>query len=92
MVNALSRDLEISVWRGDRQFTQRFSRGDAVTELVEAAAGVGAPTRGTQVRFLYDDSIFSKRWALRSSTLLVVGGRMQGDDGGRGSVPRGGQK
>lgn len=60
MVNALSDELEVSVWRGRSQFSQRFSRGVAQSPLVEAPAAAGAPKRGTRVRFIYDDTIFSK--------------------------------
>ncbi|EFN53908.1 hypothetical protein CHLNCDRAFT_48978 [Chlorella variabilis] len=60
VVNALSDELEVSVWRGRSQFSQRFSRGVAQSPLVEAPAAAGAPKRGTRVRFIYDDTIFSK--------------------------------
>jgi DNA gyrase subunit B len=60
VVNALSSELEVTVWRGGRQFSQRFSRGAAQGPLVEQAAAEGSPTRGTRVRFVYDETIFSK--------------------------------
>ena len=64
MVNALSNRLEVTVWRGSKQFSQSFSRGVAQGPLQEATAAPAAhgrqPRTGTQVRFIYDDSIFSK--------------------------------
>ena len=66
VVNALSKDLEVTVWRGGRQLSQSFSRGMAQGGLTEAPAGpavaglAAVPTRGTRVRFVYDDTIFSK--------------------------------
>lgn len=67
VVNALSRELEVTVFRGPKQFTQTFSRGLAQSELVQAAAAPAAHGRaqasGTQVRFVYDETIFSKTCA-----------------------------
>jgi hypothetical protein len=60
VVNALSRDLEVTVWRGKKQYTQSFSRGLAQGSLQEAPAAPGAQKRGTRVRFAYDETIFSK--------------------------------
>jgi DNA gyrase/topoisomerase IV subunit B len=60
VVNALARELEVTVWRGRKQYSQRFSRGVAQGPLVEAAAEAGSPRRGTRVRFVYDETIFSK--------------------------------
>lgn len=63
-MNALSNNLEVTVWRGSKQFTQTFSRGVAQGPLLEAPAAPAAhgrqPRTGTQVRFVYDDTIFSK--------------------------------
>lgn len=66
VVNALSRELEVTVWRGSRQYSQTFSRGVAQTQLDEGPAGPAVaglsqrPQRGTRVRFVYDETIFSK--------------------------------
>ncbi|KAL4440444.1 hypothetical protein ABPG75_003445 [Micractinium tetrahymenae] len=66
VVNALSRELEVTVWRGSKQFTQSFSRGVAQSQLAEGPAGPAVdglsrrPQRGTRVRFIYDETIFSK--------------------------------
>lgn len=54
----------MTVWRRGKQYQQAFSRGAAQGPLVEGAAGPAAhgrtPKRGTQVRFVYDETIFSK--------------------------------
>ena len=61
VVNALSTQLEVTVWRSGWQFTQRFSCGVAQGPLQEAPAAEGEQQRrGTQIRFIYDDTIFSK--------------------------------
>lgn len=76
----------MTVWRDQKQFTQTFSRGLAQTQLTEGPAAPAAhgrqQRRGTQVRFVYDETIFSKTcvgqvgmvclvvWLL----LLVIGG------------------
>lgn len=61
VVNALSRELEVSVWRGGARHWQRFARGVAQTELQQEEEAAGdAGRKGTEVRFLYDDTIFSK--------------------------------
>ncbi|GAB4814025.1 hypothetical protein N2152v2_001071 [Parachlorella kessleri] len=63
VVNALSSSLEVTVWRDGTQYSQRFSRGMAETPLSQRPAPEGQRDwRGTQVRFLYDTTIFSKRW------------------------------
>lgn len=66
VVNALSRELEVTVWRGSKQYSQSFSRGVAQSQLTEGPAGPAVaglsqqPQRGTRVRFIYDETIFSK--------------------------------
>lgn len=62
VVNALSSSLEVKVWRGGKEFTQSFSRGLALGPLVEGDQELemgGEVKRGTQVKFLYDETIFS---------------------------------
>ena len=62
VVNALSRELEVTVWRGATRYVQRFARGEAQGPLAEGPTPPEqAGRRGTQVRFLYDDTIFAKR-------------------------------
>jgi len=59
VVNALSSELEVTVWRGGNKYTQRFSRGIAVTGLeTSTSPAEDAKKRGTRVRFMPDDQIF----------------------------------
>ena len=73
VVNALSEELEVTVWRAGQKYFQRFSRGTAQSELEVAPIGAdnggggndggdveSSPQSGTEVRFRYDDTIFSK--------------------------------
>ena len=53
VVNALSDSTEVTVWRGDREYRQSFSRGAALAPMTEGSqdvAGVGRK-KGTRVRF-----------------------------------------
>ncbi len=55
VINALSEQLELTIWKEGRQFTQAFSRGIAMPHQF----GVCDPKlHGTQLRWLYDRSIF----------------------------------
>ena len=55
VINALSEQLELTIWKEGRQFTQAFSRGVAMPHQF----GVCDPKlHGTQLRWLYDRSIF----------------------------------
>lgn len=55
VINALSEQLELTIWKDGRQFTQAFSRGVAMPHQF----GVCDPKlHGTQLRWLYDRSIF----------------------------------
>ena len=56
-VNALSEWLTLDVWRNGKHHTQRFNRGGAVSRLVE---GKDTDKRGTRVRFMPDDLIFTE--------------------------------
>jgi DNA gyrase subunit B len=56
VVNALSEWVQVKVWRNEKEHTQRFERGIAVTEL-EAMPNPDHST-GTQVSFLPDTTIF----------------------------------
>lgn len=71
VVNALSSQLEVSVWRDGSQWTQRYAKGvpqeDVVRTSVNGTAAPSGPAnganktpaRGTRVRFLPDATIFS---------------------------------
>ena len=58
VVNALSEDLEVTVWRDGKAHRQRFSRGIPQSEL--EVSPDNSFTCGTRVCWRYDDEIFSK--------------------------------
>ncbi|MGE5481028.1 MAG: DNA topoisomerase (ATP-hydrolyzing) subunit B [Chloroflexota bacterium] len=54
-VNALSNEMEVTVWREGKEYVQKYSKGVPLFDVKE----VGASDRtGTRVRFLPDDTIF----------------------------------
>jgi DNA gyrase subunit B len=57
-VNALSEWLVLDVWRQERHMSQRYSRGDVLTKLVDKGPDGGK--RGTRVHFLPDPDIFQE--------------------------------
>lgn len=59
VVNALSEWVEVSVWRLDKVYKQRYERGVPVTELIASKSEEAQPRRGTQVRFNPDSQIFT---------------------------------
>ncbi len=59
VVNALSEWVEVSVWRLEKVYNQRYERGFAVTELVPSISKEIEPRRGTQVHFKPDPQIFT---------------------------------
>ncbi len=59
VVNALSEWVEVSVWRLDKVYKQRYERGFPVTELIASKSEEAKPRRGTQVRFKPDSQIFT---------------------------------
>lgn len=73
VVNALSEELEVVVWRGDRRYRQLFSRGVPLTELEVTNGtntnGTNGTGGGTQVRFKYDETIFSKTASFDPDTI-----------------------
>ena len=54
-VNALSKDLDITVWRDNEEYFMSFSRGVATTNLIPKGK---KRKRGTMVRFWPDPDIF----------------------------------
>ena len=58
VVNALSSELELIVWRDDQEWQMRFAHGEAVHPLV--ASGPAHGQTGTQVRFLPSPETFSQ--------------------------------
>jgi DNA gyrase subunit B len=55
VINALSEKLELTIWKNGQQFSQTFSRGTAMPHRIESC---DPKLHGTQVRWLYDSSIF----------------------------------
>ena len=60
-MNALSEQLEVTVWRKGQQYSQTFQQGAPVGDLhQQSAQPEDAAKRGTELRFLSDRSIFSE--------------------------------
>ncbi len=57
VVNALSDWLELRIWRNDREYFVKFSRGETVEPLKEVGPAEGR--KGTEVRFLASTDTFS---------------------------------
>ncbi len=55
VINALSEKLELTIWKDGQEFTQTFSRGAAVPHAI---APCDPKLHGTQLRWLYDRSVF----------------------------------
>ena len=55
VINALSEILELTIWKDGQQFTQSFSRGAALPHYITSC---DHKLHGTQLRWLYDRSIF----------------------------------
>ena len=71
-VNALSEWLVLDVWREGRHFTQRYGRGDVLSELEDKGPDGGK--RGTRVHFTPDPDIFQETVMF---SLDVLTSRMQ---------------
>src|SRR6266571_917712 len=56
VVNALSHELELEIWRDGFTWEQTYSKGEPTTKLKKAGA---TKKRGTKVHFLPDKSIFT---------------------------------
>src|SRR5437867_1324022 len=55
VINALSEKLELTIWKDGQQFSQVFSRGAALPHKITHC---DPRQHGTQLRWLYDHSIF----------------------------------
>ncbi len=55
VVNALSKRLDLEIWRGGKVFEQSYEKGKAVTEFLQTGT---TRKRGTKITFKPDDSIF----------------------------------
>ena len=63
VVNALSEQLDVTVWRKGLQYSQSFQQGAPVGVLHQQLAQPNdASKRGTELRFLFDKSIFSEKY------------------------------
>ena len=58
VVNALSKTLDLTIWRGGKEWTMRFRHGDAEAPLREVGPQTGRS--GTQVTFLPSTETFTK--------------------------------
>ncbi|MBL8700941.1 MAG: DNA topoisomerase (ATP-hydrolyzing) subunit B [Alphaproteobacteria bacterium] len=58
VVNALSETLDLTIWRGGKEYAMRFRHGDAEAPLREVGDAKGK--RGTQVCFLPSKKTFTK--------------------------------
>ncbi len=66
VVNALSVELQVGVWRDGHEWRQSFSRGKPTTGLEQIAT---SRKRGTAVRFLPDPQIFGEGAAFKPARL-----------------------
>jgi len=57
VVNALSEELELEIWRDGHTWQQTYSKGDPTSKLKKT--GVAKVKTGTKVKFLPDRSIFT---------------------------------
>ncbi|MDB9513409.1 ATP-binding protein [Kamptonema animale CS-326] len=69
VINALSEWLEVTVWREEQIYTQRFERGIPVTELI-AKPSLENRT-GTSISFLPDSLIFKTSIEFDFTTLAI---------------------
>ncbi len=67
VVNALSEWVQVTVWRQQKIYTQRYERGNPVTELV--AKPDRDHSTGTSISFLPDPQIFTETTEFDYSTL-----------------------
>jgi DNA gyrase subunit B len=58
VINALSEDLQLTIWRDGQQFQQSFKRGAAGRYTITPLAGAEKQKTGTELRWRYDGSIF----------------------------------
>ncbi len=86
VVNALSEELELRIWRDGFEWTQHYERGKPMTELVK---GEKTDRRGTSITFLpdleifetieYDDTVLTQRF--RETAFLTRGLKIDFADG-----------
>lgn len=67
VVNALSKQIKVEVWREKKLHTQRYERGIPVSEL--EVTPIEENRQGTSVTFLPDDTIFTETTEFEYNTL-----------------------
>jgi DNA gyrase subunit B len=67
VINALSAELEVDIWRDGQHFQQRFREGEALSYTLEPC---DPSLHGTQIRWLPDPSIFDEDATYDVETLL----------------------
>ncbi len=70
VVNALSRRLDLEIWRGEKVYEQSYERGKPVTEFRQTGT---TKRRGTKITFSPDESIFETV----EFTYDVIAGRLR---------------
>jgi DNA gyrase subunit B len=68
-VNALSEWFEVRVWRGRKEYFQRYEKGVPVTKLKVVGEAPKGKT-GTTQTFLYDKTIFDSEMSYQFDTLV----------------------
>jgi DNA gyrase subunit B len=68
-VNALSEWFEVRVWRGRKEYFQRYEKGVPVTKL-EVVGEAPKGKTGTTQTFLYDKTIFDSEMSYQFDTLV----------------------
>ena len=72
VVNALSEELDLTVWRNGRSWYMRFRNGEAdapLTDIGTAPEAGGQPATGTRVRFLPARAVFTEKTEFELATL-----------------------
>ncbi|BDA44158.1 DNA gyrase subunit B, chloroplastic/mitochondrial [Coccomyxa sp. Obi] len=70
VVNALSEELHVTVWRQGKEYQQSYRQGRPVTELLESRLpSKNAKKSGTQVKFLYDKGVFTRGLTMDPKTI-----------------------
>ena len=81
VVNALSSELTVNVYRDGKVYEQKYSRGKKLCEVTEVGTCIDANKTGTFVRFLADEEIFETleydydtlKHRLRETAFLIKG-------------------
>lgn len=70
VVNALSEELHVSVWRDRREYHQKYSRGNPVTPLTCLELPFkSVDSKGTRIRFWPDKEVFTTEVQLDYNTI-----------------------